>query len=298
MSPEPNAFLCELDRAEAVTAVARALTAAGIPYQTGLQATPDGARVAIFVPWHRLGDARGVVAAHLNPVAAVDLDDEGEDTERRPWLPVPAFPWGPLQAVASVVLLHLGLVFWAGSPMAFSPNLVRSGGIVGELAVQEPWRVLTAMFIHVDPSHALWNGVSMLVFAIPLITAFGYLRTSLIYLAAGLGGGITAYLTIDPGSVVVGSSGAVAGLFGAWVVQAWRQAARDSISWRGRVRSVGIALLVLPSLVSPVNASGRPVSVSSHLGGLVTGVLVGAVISRRLITIEESGPHPEDDPLN
>ena len=51
-------------------------------------------------------------------------------------------------------------------------------------------------------------------FAVPLITTFGATRTGLIYLAAGLGGGAAASLFGVVGSTTVGSSGAVAGLFG------------------------------------------------------------------------------------
>jgi len=189
-----------------------------------------------------------------------------------------------------MVLMHLGLVFWAGSSLPHSPDLIELGGI-GELTAQQPWRLLTAMFVHVDPAHVLWNGVSMLVFAVPLVGLFGYRETTLIYVAAGLGGGITAWLCLSPHSIVVGSSGAVAGLFGAWVVQAWHRAARSHLSWRAKVRSLGIAALVLPSLVSPVNAAGHPLSVASHLGGLATGIVVGALISRRLTSREER-QHP------
>jgi rhomboid protease GluP len=286
MSPEADAFLCEIDRPEAVSAVHRALTEASIPFQSGLRAI-EGASVLLFVPTRQLAEAKRVVAPYLfdagakpTPTADSDSAEDDEDSEPLPPLPPATFPWGPVQVVASVVLFHLCLVFWAGSSLASPPNFIRLGGIT-KAAAQEPWRVFTAMFVHVDPSHVFWNGVSFLVFAVPLIGVMGYRRTSLIYIAAGLGGGITAYAFLTPGSVVVGSSGAVAGLFGAWVVQAWQQGARDTISWRGKIRGLGIAALVLPSLISPVNSSGDPISVASHLGGLITGSLVGALISGR-----------------
>ena len=126
----------------------------------------------------------------------------------------------------------------------------------------------------------------MLVFAVPLLTYLGYARTGTIYLAAGSAGGVAAVQLAPEHTVIVGSSGAVAGLFGAWVVLTLRSARSAAIAWRTRVRAIGIALLMLPSLLSPVTQIGQPVSVSSHLGGMATGVVIGAAISSGLIPRE------------
>ena len=83
--------------------------------------------------------------------------------------------------------------------------------------------------------------------------------------------------------MIVGSSGAVAGLFGAWVVLTLRAARHATLGWRARVRTLGIALLFLPSLINPSTSDGRPVSVSSHMGGLLTGMTVGALLSNRML---------------
>ena len=82
--------------------------------------------------------------------------------------------------------------------------------------------------------------------------------------------------------MIIGSSGAVAGLFGAWVVVTFRWARREALERRARIRTMGIALLFLPSLLNPVTSSGQPISVSSHLGGLATGMVVGALLSSRM----------------
>jgi hypothetical protein len=42
-------------------------------------------------------------------------------------------------------------------------------------------------------------------------------------------------------------------------------------------------MLVLPSLLTPISATGQAVSVSSHLGGLATGMAIGASISLGLL---------------
>jgi rhomboid protease GluP len=191
----------------------------------------------------------------------------------------PAFPWGEVQAVGLLVLIHLGLAFWAGGPLPPGRALIEQGGLLRGATLAEPWRLFTSLFLHSGPSHVLWNGFSMLVFAVPLLGRVGYLRTGLIYLIAGVGGGLAALRFSAPGTLIIGSSGAVAGLFGAWVVLTLRQARREPLGRRSMFRTMGIALLVLPTLIKPTTAAGHPISVSSHMGGLLTGMLIGALLS-------------------
>jgi membrane associated rhomboid family serine protease len=209
---------------------------------------------------------------------------------------LPSFPWAEVQIVGLLVLVHLALVFWSGGPFASHAEVIRQGGLLRGGTLTEPWRLFTSLFLHSGPSHALWNGLSTLVFGVPLLTRLGFGRSFLIYFASGVGGGITALWFSEPETLIIGSSGAVAGLFGAWVVLTLRQARRETLSRRATFRAVGIALLVLPSLIKPFTASGRPISISSHLGGLLTGMLIGAILSLGMIPaaeeVEEEPPEP------
>lgn len=197
---------------------------------------------------------------------------------------VPAkFPWPEVQIVALLILFHLALAFWSGGPLPPGRDLLLRGGLLRGATLEQPWRLLTSLFLHSGPAHVLWNGLSTLVFAVPLLSALGFVRTGLVYVFSGLGGALAALQFAAPGTLVVGSSGAVAGLFGAWVVLTLRRARRAPLGCRARVRALGVAMLVLPSLVRPVTAAGEPISVSSHLGGLATGMLIGAVLSVGMI---------------
>lgn len=196
---------------------------------------------------------------------------------------------------ASVVALHFALVAWQAGPYPSGERLIEHGALVAGATLREPWRLLTSLFLHSDARHAFWNGVSLLVFAVPLLTDLGTLRTGLIYLSAGIGGGAVAVGFARPGTTIIGSSGAVAGLFGAWVVLNLRAARYSALSWRARVRTLGVALLVLPSLLNPRTPEGQPISVSSHLGGMATGMLIGAVLSARLVRRELALAEADDD---
>jgi len=142
----------------------------------------------------------------------------------------------------------------------------------------QPWRLLTCIVLHSGPSHLFWNGVSMMVFAVPLILELGYLPAAAIYLAGGLLGGIAGALAVPDGVVLIGSSGAVAGLFGAWVAITLLRARVAPLPRHAGIRVVGVALLVLPSLVTPTTSTGTPISVGAHLGGMVAGLAAGIVL--------------------
>lgn len=290
---EPHAILVETRDTWLADALRRALGERGIEHRAGLHAGPPS-RVVVTVPEAELGAAREALGelleagSHLGPPAAASDAARGSGEEERPRQTAlgagpGAFPWLAVQQVLGVVLAHLSLVALGAAVPQAGRLLMRHGALVAGLAGSEPWRLLTSLALHSDPPHALWNGLSMLVFAVPLLTELGSARTALIYLLSGVGGGMTALAFAAPGEAVIGSSGAVAGLFGAWVVLALRTNWNAVPAWRARVRILGIALLVLPTLLRPETAAGEPISVSSHVGGLVTGTLIGAALAGGLL---------------
>ncbi len=148
----------------------------------------------------------------------------------------------------------------------------------GPLAWEQPWRLFTHIFLHADASHALWNGVSMMVFAVPLVLDLGYRITAALYLISGALGGMTGMLGVPDGVVLIGSSGAVAGLFGAWLSITLLRARSSPQPRRARIRIVGVGLLVLPSLLTPTTSTGERISIGSHLGGMAAGLCAGTLL--------------------
>jgi len=257
-------------RPELVGAVGRALEAASIPFRSGR--VPGQRPAVIFsVPRDRLAAARAAVADTLG--------------ETRPDLPASAekFPLRPLLVAGSLILLHFVLLLWIAALGSGGRRLFHAGALLRGAMIDEPWRLLTYSFLHTDLLHAFWNGASTLVFAVPLMIELRYARAGLIYFVSGIGGGVAALAFARPGISIVGSSGAVAGLFGAWVVLTLSRVRLAPLTGRAFIRAAGIAMLYLPSLLSPVTALGRPVSVSSHVGGLATGMAIGALISYGLL---------------
>jgi membrane associated rhomboid family serine protease len=229
---EPYSLLIEIARSPDVSTVNHALKLARIPFYSGLLAGAPP-RVRFSVPAARLDEARMALARHVEH----DLPTEPEPDELEPDVLEEIdferdrrFPWVEVRTVAALVLAHLLQVLWVVGPWPPGRELLQLGGLLPGQTIAEPWRLVTSLFLHADPSHVLWNGLSMLVFAVPLLVRLGLPRTALIYLAAGTGGGVAAVAFANPGVVIIGSSGAVAGLFGAWIVLAGDRATLPALA--------------------------------------------------------------------
>jgi len=140
-------------------------------------------------------------------------------------------------------------------------------------ATAEPWRMLTAAFLHSpsSPLHILFNMYALWMTGPYLEALLGRVRFAVLYLLSALGGSVVYLLLADPSNVeqwfgaTVGASGAVFGLFGAFfVVQ--RRLNRDTGPLLAII-AINFALGFLPGIAW-----------QAHLGGLVTGVLAAGVL--------------------
>jgi membrane associated rhomboid family serine protease len=124
-------------------------------------------------------------------------------------------------------------------------------------------RLITAMFIHYGVLHLLMNMWALWVLGRQLEAALGRARFLSLYLLAGIGGNVAAYL-FSPDSLSAGASTAIFGLFAAYAVV---------------VRRLGGSLSsVLPILAINlfITFTVPGISIAGHLGGLVTGAVVAA----------------------
>jgi membrane associated rhomboid family serine protease len=128
------------------------------------------------------------------------------------------------------------------------------------------YRLVTAMFIHYGLIHLLLNMWALWVLGRELEAGLGPARFLGLYLLAGLGGNVAAYL-VSPNSLAAGASTAVFGLFAAYFI-ILRRLGRDTSAIVG----VLVVNLVLTFTISNISIAG-------HLGGLLTGAMVGAVLA-------------------
>ncbi len=134
----------------------------------------------------------------------------------------------------------------------------------GAVAAGEYYRLITSAFIHYGIVHILFNMWALYVLGPPLEQHLGRLRFATLYLLSALGGSVVVYLFSSPMTGTGGASGAIFGLFGATIVAA-RKLNLD-VRW--------LVGLVAVNLVLTFSIPG--ISWQGHIGGLITGALVGA----------------------
>ncbi|MGW7460455.1 rhomboid family intramembrane serine protease [Streptomyces sp. NPDC054797] len=141
------------------------------------------------------------------------------------------------------------------------------GAPVEGVSTGEYYRLLTSVFLHTEWWHIISNMIGLWVIGGPLEAALGRSRYLAVYLLSGLGGSALVYLLTEPYAATLGASGAVFGLLGATVVLARRL--------RYEMRPV-ITMVVLMLVLTFVPIGGHfTVSWQAHVGGLITGALVG-----------------------
>jgi membrane associated rhomboid family serine protease len=168
-----------------------------------------------------------------------------------------------LQAVGGVAGPPVTLFDGGGVEVGAFPDL---GQVYPGIEDGSIYRLVTAMFIHYGLIHLLLNMWALWVLGRDLEAVLGPTRFLGLYLLAGLGGNVAAYV-LSPDSLTAGASGAIYGLFAAFFL-ILRRLGRDTSAIVG----VLVVNLVITFSISAISWQG-------HLGGLLTGAMVGAVLA-------------------
>lgn len=181
--------------------------------------------------------------------------------------------------VVSMVLIGINVAVWVlilatggGSSEIYLRSAMTGGpfaprfGIDG-VADGAYWRLLTAAFVHVQVIHILFNMYALAIFGPLLEQLLGRLRFVALYVTGALVASVTVYWLTPPGAFTVGASGAIFTLFGAAIVLLLRRG-QDVTS-----------LLMLLAINLVITFAFPGISWQGHLGGLVTGLLFGAVFA-------------------
>ena len=183
-----------------------------------------------------------------------------------------------LYPVTTVILALNLLVFIAD--LALDGRLFAAGAfyqhpVFDRYGLTEPWRYVTSMFLHADWEHLLFNAFAILVFAPPLERLIGHFRYSAFYLLAGILANVYSAAIHLGGDerIAVGASGAVYGVFGAYLYLAlFRKRVMDEAS-RKTVYAILLTGL-LYSIVSP------RIDIWAHAGGCLAGFLMLGMLAQ------------------
>jgi membrane associated rhomboid family serine protease len=162
--------------------------------------------------------------------------------------------------------------------LAIGPVMTDRFAFIPWLAVDQPWRFLTAAFLHLTtfPLHILFNMYALWLVGPYLEGLLGRLRFAVLYLISAVGGSIGFFFVVPAGppqpgsgwwSAVLGASGAVFGLFAALLVVN-RRLGRDT---------AGITVVILVNVALGFLIDG--IAWQAHLGGAVTGAAIAAVMT-------------------
>ena len=139
----------------------------------------------------------------------------------------------------------------------------------------EPWRMLTTVFVHSQSFifHVALNMYSLWLFGQALEPMLGRARFLALYLISGFAGSLGVLLLAGPFTPVVGASGAIFGLMGAFLVIQRRRGG----NMNGLLVLVGINLVI--GFIPGLNVAWQ-----AHLGGIIGGAAVGLIYyeTRRL----------------
>ncbi|HUG85199.1 MAG TPA: rhomboid family intramembrane serine protease [Euzebya sp.] len=178
-------------------------------------------------------------------------------------------------------------------PQAWAPIYVALVDNVGLVAAGEVHRIVTAALLHSrSPFHLLFNMWALYVFGPELERRFGSLPFALFYLAAAAAGGLgfqvvnsAGCTTVgQPGCSAVGASGAIFGLFGAYLISAYL--ARNTAAGRAGLNQLLPLLLLnlaLPLIIPRI-------AWEAHIGGLLAGVLM--MVLWRAVTPDPAAGRP------
>lgn len=199
----------------------------------------------------------------------------------------PATPlFGPRKAVPTptvLVLIALNIAMFV-TELALggstNPLTLHRLGALDLFAVRfegEYWRLLSSLFLHYGPLHLIFNLYALSVIGPGLELAIGSIRFGLCYLLSGLGSGLGVLILRGFGwskvDQLVGASGCVMGLVGVWAGLLLRR--RDAPLAGHRLKSI----LVIVAIQVAFDLSTPQISMAAHLSGLVTGLMLGLLLS-------------------
>lgn len=158
-------------------------------------------------------------------------------------------------------------------------TLYRFGAMFGDPYFKpEPWRFVSAMFLHIGFMHLLMNGFALYIFAAPLERMLGSLRFAALYLVSGIVGNIASYLLHQDPFLGAGASGGIYGIYAAYLYISFL---RKDLLDAGSSATIKTILIVgaIYSIIMP------EVDLYGHAGGFAGGfaftALLAALIRRR-----------------
>lgn len=217
-------------------------------------------------------------------------------------VPRPRFPW----VTAGIIALCAAVFAWeqALGPMELPRFARRMGMVPWEIAhlrdlvdaaqprdlLPPPLTIFTALFVHGDPVHLLGNAWFLWLFGSRLEGLLGRARfLGLFALAATVAAGIQIASLPSSRTPMIGASGAIAGVLGAFALRLPRAPVRGLlcvvffVTWVRLPSTVVLGLWLLAQVAAALaSPQGTTAGVAwyAHIGGFVAGLLLARLLAR------------------
>lgn len=213
--------------------------------------------------------------------AAQRGEDSGvQRVETAPWLRRQSTSMVVTQAIFGVNVAVFIAMVMAGVAMFDNPtgqDLVRWGANFGPLTVGgQWWRLLTCVFIHGGLLHIAFNMWCLWDLGRLAESLYGHWTFAVVYLVTGLSASLTS-LAWNPAVLSVGASGAIFGIAGALLASFYLgEFSLPRAAITGTLRSVAMFVgynLIFGAVIARTDNA-------AHVGGLVMGLILGALIAK------------------
>jgi membrane associated rhomboid family serine protease/Flp pilus assembly protein TadD len=206
-----------------------------------------------------------------------------EEDAIQPVMPVPWAHSDHSSGMVTQALFALNLVVFAAMALegiAMNPTsqqLIRWGANFGPLTLGgQEWRLLSSTFLHIGLMHIFFNMWCLWDLGAMCESLYGHWTFAALYVTSGVGASL-ASVWWRPVGVSAGASGAIFGLVGALIASHFvGEFSGPRFAASARLRSV----LIFAGYSLLFGAVSGRTDNAAHVGGLVTGLIFGALIAR------------------
>jgi membrane associated rhomboid family serine protease len=177
--------------------------------------------------------------------------------------------------IALNVVIFIIEIAIGGYPITVNNEVVLFLGLARVVLPQQPWTIITAIFVHGGFSHIIFNMISLYFLGSLFLRAAGDRGFLAVFFLGGLAGNALYILLAPPNTIGIGASGAIFAIGGALAILIPRVPVY--IFFIPIAMPLWVAILIF--LLLSFFFAG--IAWQAHLGGVLAGVLAGLILRRR-----------------
>jgi membrane associated rhomboid family serine protease len=217
--------------------------------------------------------------AHSHAFSSVPADHDMAPPTRRSQLRSAPAVFVLILVNVLVFLFEISAGDWNDPEVLHRIGALESYAVVAQ---DEYWRLFTALFLHAGFLHLAFNLFALYVIGPPLERSIGTIRFLACYLISGLASSagvvaLTELKLVEVGQVI-GASGCIMGVVGAWAGFLLRH--HHAPFAKQRLANIGLIVAIQIAF----DVSTPQVSMAAHMCGLVAGFFLGLLLAPRAVT--------------